>query len=127
MIKPECHLWGENLSPKLLNQIADIEMRLVNEPGEKGETGRYKGQKYPYGSCNIITPEKIVNNRIEWMAKFIYKHKDEFKKAGATDITFWIYWYGLQGNMEFTIEEINEISNTKIPLCIDYIFEGEAE
>ncbi len=127
MIEPECHLWGENFSPKLLNHIADIEMKNFNEPGDIGRRGKYKGKKTPYGSCSIITPKMFVNDRIGWMAKYINNHKEEFKKAGATEIILWIFWYGVQGNMDFTIEQINEISKAKVPLFIDYIFEEVIE
>ena len=123
-VKPECHLWGENFSPKLLNKISDIEMRLTNEFGEVGKIGKYKDKKLPYGSCCIVTPERIKSNRVEWMADFIIKHKSEFEKAGATAMSFWIYGYGNQGNMEFSVEELTKISATKIPLCIDYVFES---
>ena len=128
LIKPECHLWGENFRPSELNKISNIELRLVDEPEEKGTTGKYKDKTLPYGACCVCTPESIpVPNRITWMAKFIEENKSKFIDAGATDITFWIYWYGVQGNMEFTANELSKISALNIPLCIDYIFQDEEE
>lgn len=121
MINPECHLYGEKFSPKLLKEIPNIKFGYIIECNDIGERGRFKNTKIPYGACSIKTPDNIELNRIEWMAEFVVKNKPEFKKAGATDITLWIYWEGIQGNMEFTVNELNKISETGVPLCIDYI------
>ena len=59
------------------------------------------------------------------MADFIKTNKRQFTDAGATDITFWIYWYGVQGNMEFTPTELVKIAELNITLCIDYIQQDE--
>ncbi|HFA49153.1 MAG TPA: hypothetical protein ENJ95_09060 [Bacteroidetes bacterium] len=125
MIKTEYHLWGKFFSPNLLKNISGIKMRLCNEPGDIAKTGRYKGVPRPYGACYICTPDAVKKDKIEWMAEFIFKYKNEFEKAGATEISFWIYYYGKQGNMEFTVVELNKISATQIPLCIDYIYEDK--
>ncbi len=56
------------------------------------------------------------------MADFIIRYKSEFEKAGATKLIFWIYWFGEQGNMELSKEEVEKIYKTKLPLCMDFIF-----
>ena len=124
MIKPECHLWGEKFSPSVLKEIENIQLMRVNEPCEIGSTGRYKGVPLPYGACTICTPKTIpIPDRISWMADFIREHKSKFIEAGARDITFWICWYGIQGNMEFSPSELNKIAKLNIHLCINYIQE----
>jgi hypothetical protein len=39
------------------------------------------------------------------MVDFIKAKRAAFVEAGPTDIIFWIYWEGIQGNMEFTPKE----------------------
>lgn len=126
MIEPECHLWGNEFHPSALNKIDDIQLRLVSEPGELGTISKYKGKPLPYGACCICTPNSIsIPDRITWMADFIKTNKRQLTDAGATDITFWIYWYGVQGNMEFTPTELGKIAELNITLCIDYIQHDE--
>lgn len=124
MVKPECHLWGKNFSPNLLRSISGIVIKNSNEPNEIGSKGKFKNIEIPYGSCALAIPDFVKSNRITWMAEFIAKHKSEFLKAGATEITYWIFWHGNQGNMEFTNQELKKITQTGVPLCIDYINTG---
>lgn len=122
IIEPELHLWGEFFSPKLLQTIERIELGSKNELGEIMSRGRYKNRQAPYGSCQLLVPSYVdLNDRIIWMAEFIFMNKSKFEEAGATDIVFWIYWSGVQGNMSFTPRELKMIAKTNIPLCIDYI------
>lgn len=127
LIEPECHLWGTEFSPKELHKIDNIEFRGQNELGEILTRGRYKNKAAPYGSCELLTPSYVdLSDRIFWMAEFILLHKDKFEKAGASDITFWIYWSGVQGGMAFTPKELKMISKTNVPMCIDYSYiEGD--
>ena len=55
------------------------------------------------------------------MADFIANHIELFRELGAINIVFWIYWTGVQENIEFTPEELQKIADSNIPLCIDYI------
>jgi len=122
IIEPEIHLWGEEFSPKLLHTIENIEFRSQHELGEIMTRGRYKGRTSPYGSCELLVPIYVeLRDRILWMAEFAFLNKIKFEEAGATDITMWIYWTGIQGSMAFTPKELKMISKTNIPLCIDYI------
>lgn len=125
MIKPECLLGGSNFQPSKLDKINNIELRVIGEPEEFKKN---KDKLIPYEACYVCTPDSIPNHkRITWMAEFIKENKNKFINAGATDITFWIYWYGVQGNMEFTSHELSKISELNIPLCIDYIFQDKEE
>ena len=110
----------------MLSSLENINLRLVDEPGENKKAGKYKDKPLPYGACCVCTPDDIPNpRRIEWMADYINTNKKSFIEAGATDIIFWIYWYGIQGNMEFTPTELAKIADLNIPLCVDYIFQDE--
>jgi len=118
-VNPECELYGERFYP---SRLSFSNIRNANDPGDIGELGRYRGKPKPYGSCCIMTPPEIgAEHRIEWMADFMEENKEGFAKAGATEITFWIYWEGVQGNMEFTPQELQKIAKLKIPLCINYL------
>ncbi|MEZ4933060.1 MAG: hypothetical protein R2788_13190 [Saprospiraceae bacterium] len=124
MIYPKCQLWGENFSPSEIKDIPNIIIQDLNEPGEVSNLGRYKDLPTPYGACSLHTPEEIRSeNKIEWMADFILKNKPCFENAGATDITFWIHWTGIQGNMELSVIQLKKIAKTKVPLCMTYMYE----
>lgn len=60
--------------------------------------------------------------KIEWMADFIKTNKAAFVKAGATKMAIWIYWTGIQGNMEFTAREIKKLGKLNIPVCMHYAY-----
>ncbi len=123
MRRPQIDLWGESFSPSKLKSIPNIALADSNEPGEIGKSGRYKGEPRPYGACRILVPDYIESNQVVWLANLIIKNKVAFKNAGATEIILHIIWFGKQGSMEFTIEELNRIAAAKVPLSIDYIFE----
>lgn len=128
MIETECHLWGKDFDPSCIQNVAGAVVRDCDTPGEIGITGRYKGKPVPYGACILATPEHIrVPDRILWMADFIHKHIQTFREAGATDIIYWIYWTGTQGNMEFSVEELKKIAALSIPLAIDCIHVQEED
>lgn len=128
MIEPECHLWGEHFDPSCVQSLADVILRDCDTPEATGTIGRYKGKPKPYGACILATPEHIlVPDKIVWMADFIKKHIESFREAGATDIVYWIYCTGIQGNIEFSVEELKQIAVLNIPLAIDYIHITEEE
>lgn len=125
-IEPECHLWGEEFSPKELSSIENIVFRNKNELGEILGRGPYKKKGAPYGSCVLVVPEYVeLHDSIMWMAEFIFINKEKFEKAGATDIVMWIYWTGFQGNMSFDSKELKMIAKSNVPLCVDYIMMEE--
>jgi hypothetical protein len=124
IIEPEIHLWGEELLLSKVKTIENVCIRGGNELGEIMTRGRYKGRSAPFGSCQLITPGDIeLKDRIMWMAEFTFLNKEKFEQAGATDIVFWIYWTGLQGNVAFTPREMKMLAKLNIPLCIDYMFD----
>jgi hypothetical protein len=125
MIRPECILSGDNFDPAdLIKKIPDVRIEKIIATGEIGTRGRYKGQLTPYGLCKITTPDSIpVEEKIKWLTAIISRHIETFRANGATDIEFSIYWTGLQGNMEFTSEQLRGIADLGIPLTIDYVFE----
>lgn len=127
MVEAECYLWGDEFYPSKLMNIDNLIFKNANDPQDFGKSGLYKGKPKPYGSCSLLTPEKItVENRISWMADFICKNKSNFLNAGASEIILQIFWCGIQGNMEFKVSEIARIAKANVPLNVTYIQqEGE--
>ena len=119
---PECHLWGKQFYPSRLKNIQDILISDSIDRGQIGTAGLYKNRPTMFGACTIVAPKDIERiNIVFWMADFIKKNKQEFKQAGATKMLFWILWFGGQGNMELSAQEIKEIHETGLDLCMDYI------
>ena len=127
MIVPECVLSGDNFDPTdLIKKIPDIKIEKIRATGEIGTRGRYKDKPMPYGHCKITTPDNIPTaDRIKWMTTLIARHLKTFRTSGATDIELSIYWTGVQGNMEFTTDQLKDIADLGIPLTIDYVFQKE--
>jgi hypothetical protein len=129
-IEITCDIFGENFKPSQLKNIIEngIILKDITNLGEIGAIGRYKNKSVPYGSCCFEINETIAPvNRIIFMCDFIKKYKVEFIKVGATDITMSIFWYGLQGNMEFTSKELQNIASLDIPLNMNYVYLNENE
>lgn len=122
MINTECRLSGDAFKPDLLaEKLKGIQLRNPISPGQLGKFGRYKGKPVPYGLCSIATPEEVeVGKRIEWMADFINENMQHFRECGATEIEFQIDWYGIQGNMELSVIELEKLASLKIPVNMNY-------
>jgi hypothetical protein len=123
MVAVQCDLWGHEFQPlRLVEAIKIIPLRNILSPGEIGKTGVHKGKPVPYGCCTIETPSEIpLDKKIEWMAEFVDQHSVLFKKLGATDIDFEIFWEGIQGNMELTAVELKKLAKLEIPISMTYI------
>lgn len=113
-------LWGEEFFPSKLNISGEVEIVDANDPGDLGNIGKYKAKPTPNGSCQVQCKLKSQNNII-YMAKHLKEHLDELKNANASDIVYWIIWRGIQGNMEFDVDELTALADMKIPVAMDYI------
>jgi hypothetical protein len=129
MIRTECRLSGKEFYPSKLQEGvlgAGAQMQLAIDPGQIGTRGRFKNQPEPYGHCTMSPPNEIqVADRIDWMIEFVSKNISLFKKNGATDIVFDLYWSGTQGNMELTAHQLRNLGNLQIPLAITYVYNSE--
>lgn len=121
-MRVELHLSGLNFYPSTLNLNNPDLTRVSIDTGSIGSIGRYRGILIPYGYCYIITPDNLEHNeKINWMCNYLLDNKELFASNGCTDMSLWIYWEGVQGNMYFTKEEIKMISKCDIGVSIDYI------
>lgn len=114
VISQYCILKGDNFSPKKTSDILNISFDEMNEKGELGIIGRYKGKAIPYGSCVIRTENeeyKILN--------ILEKHIYDFKKYGVEEIMLhWDVAYQQQCNFEIGVDYINRLSKLSIPLSV---------
>jgi hypothetical protein len=113
-------LQGTRLIPSQLCLPGKVEIVNANDPGDIGQTGKYKGKPIPYGVCNIHCTARIPD-RISYLAKHLTKHQAQLKAAHATSIVYWILWRGIQGNMELTVNELARLAEMKVPVAMDYI------
>lgn len=121
-MRVELYLRGLNFYPSRLNLNNPEFARVSIDTGSIGSIGRYRGIPIPYGYCYVITPDNLENNeKINWMCNYLLDNKELFTSNGCTDMSLWIYWEGVQGNMYFTKEEIKIISKCDIGVSIDYI------
>ena len=74
----------------------------------------------PYGTCEVKCT-LVGGTQIVYLASHLKRYLPLYKKSRATDIVFWIMWRGLQGNMEFTVQELRKLADMKIPVAMDYI------
>ena len=112
-------LWGRHFYPSRLRLRGAIEVTKANDPGTIGTRGKYRGQKKPYGVCQIHSTKPGRN--IVALADHLSRNSDRYKAAGATEIVFWIVWRGIQGNTELTVRELAALAAARVPLAMDYI------
>lgn len=122
---PEWHLQGNNFSPKKLQSLyPTLILGNSNEKEEIATWGRNKGKQYGYGSTSIVVAESITY-KLDWLLDFILENSVAIKELGAEEQIIWIYWYGIQGNMEINKELLYKLSETKLDLAMDYIYIDE--
>lgn len=119
-------LRGQKFYPSKLQKISTTIIRKSYDPGDIGTIGKYRDKPIPYGWCSITVPDQIENeNKISWLADFLYKHMNYLKELGVEDLTFEILWSGVQGNMELSVEELTKIHRLNLPLSMTYSYEEE--
>lgn len=115
-----CSLWGKHFFPSRLKVFGKVEIINANDPGDIGQTGMFRGKPMPYGTCEVKCT-LVGGTQIVYLASHLKRYLPLYKKSRATDIVFWIMWRGLQGNMEFTVQELRKLADMKIPVAMDYI------
>ena len=122
-IEAYCVVQGPNLDVLELEKQLSAPLNNKRVRGQIGERGRYKGQPFPDGACDIGVPQDIdLGSPIEWLADFLADNMSTIKSLGAEDIVFWIVWRGIQGNMELSATELQKIADLGIPMAIHYYY-----
>lgn len=117
---PQCLIVGPAFSPSNVIWLKHTELRDINEPGDIGTKGRYKGLPLPYGSCTIIITEKPGDwNLLDNLLIVLEAHIDKIRQQGGTEIILYCnVFHDGQCNFEFTGEELEKISKMNISLAI---------
>jgi hypothetical protein len=119
---PEWHISGENFSPKnLKKKYPKLLITAQHENHDKGKRGRFKNKEYGYGSCTIVVKDEIIY-KLEWLLNFILENQASIRNTGVTDELIWLVWWGNQGNMELSSEQIMKIQKTGNHLNMNYYF-----
>lgn len=113
-------LWGERFFPSRIKVSGNVEIINAIDPGDIGKIGKYRGKPTPYGSCDVRCT-RMDRSQIVYLAAHLKRHLALYRKHEATDIVFWIIWTGVQGNMEFTVQELRKLADMRIPVAMDYI------
>jgi len=119
---PEWHLSGTNFSPKKLQKLfPNLILSNSNENTDIAKKGRFKEREYGYGSTQILVDETITN-KFDWLLNFIIDNSKEIRNLGVEDEIIWIYWFGVQGNMEMNKEIIKKLALTNLDMAMNYIY-----
>ena len=123
---PEYHIQGTNFSPNALMKLIP---QLVLDEGAHEATGiskrgRRKNEEYGYGYCRILVPNNEVYP-INYLCDLINKNRKIFDNSNLEHEVIWIYWIGIQGNMEFTIKQIKSLESTNLAVAMNYIYASD--
>lgn len=119
---PEWQLRGTNFSPKKLKiHFPKLILSNYNEKTEIATRGRFKGKEYGYGSANIVVANDVLN-KFDWLLDFILENSAKVRELGVEDEIIWIYWYGIQGNMEIDKNLIKKLASTGLNMAMNYIY-----
>jgi hypothetical protein len=128
-IESRIEIYGENFNPKKVEVELGINFSQSINPGDFGTFGRYKGVQIPFGSATIESPQEINNiNPSLWLLNYLKDKIDIIRKHGATKIHLKnVYYYFGQCNSSLGVEEINLLSEMKIPFLFSVYESKEME
>jgi hypothetical protein len=117
-----CHIFGENFSPKKLEELTFIVLENRIELGDELTKGRFKGDPSQEGYGVLCPPEEYRNADdfgLLWIAQKITKHLDDLLICGATEIKLIIGVF-YEGQCNFVLEPraIELIGELGIPVEI---------
>ena len=75
----------------------------------------------------IYLENSVEYNRILTITSFYLENKEKLESIGLTNAEFWIKWYGNQGNMSLSPEEVQALAATGLEIPMDYVFWDERE
>ncbi len=113
-----CDLYGENFSPKKLQENTNLCLSDTVEVGQIGTYGRYKNQAIPYGSANLGHPHDFddsENDVLDFLLAQLYQYRNELKECAVEEMQLWII-YPLEGqkNWSFSVSQIKIMSELNI-------------
>jgi len=120
-IRASCSVVGDKFSPTVFAKISPVKLIAVNEPGEIGNSGRYKGKPTPYGAATIEVSHKAEKDwsRFDDLLTVLESCIDALREAGAEDITLMCsLFHDGQCNFGFSQDELKRIAALKVDLPI---------
>jgi len=122
-LSPKCHLYGDSLSPKAIEEKTKILFKKKNEPGDIGNTGKYRGTPIPYGSATLQPTDELMQTSskeaLKWLLGLVKANLDIFRKNGASDVTLdLVVFHDGQCNLEFSVDELRRIAELGLPLTL---------
>jgi hypothetical protein len=117
-IQPICLFQGAQFSPRKVNLPDGVQFDKVNEPGDLGTTGRYKGKPTPFGSASLRFPSD-QGTQLREVLLTIERIVASARLAGAAEIELYLgVDYVSQCNFELCPEDLEILGRLKIPLLI---------
>ncbi len=75
----------------------------------------------------IYLENSVEYNRILTITSFYLENKEKLESIGLTNVELWIKWYGNQGTMSLSPEEVQALAATGLEIPMDYVFWDERE
>ncbi|MEY9977914.1 hypothetical protein ABH968_002860 [Lysinibacillus sp. RC79] len=117
-----CHFYGEEFSPKVVEQLIGIKLENKIEVGDISKIGRNKGKPSDYGNGELCPPKDFKDTEdfgLHWLAVTLSKNIVFFRKCGAENIDLVIgVWYEKQCNLVFEPESIKLFGDLGIALQV---------
>ncbi len=111
-----CAFWGENFSPKKLQDLTGLDLVDSNEVGDPNKIGIAD-----YGAASLYPPDDYddsESNVLDWFLDNINTYHQIIRNCGVEDITLWIT-YPLEGQMSwsFSASTMKLIGDLGIDIC----------
>lgn len=126
-LQPICLFQGEQFSPRKVNLPDGVQFHEVNESGDLGTVGRYKGKPTPFGSASLRFPSD-QGTQLREMLLLIERIIAPARLAGATEIELYLgVNFVSQCNFEICPEDLEILGRLKIPLLISCVESGNSD
>jgi len=120
-IDVRCHLYGENFSPKLLEQLTGITLENKLEVGDMLTKGINRGKPSTYGDAILCPPDenkKSEDYGLLWVAETLYKNIDVIRNnVDHFELVIGVF-YEEQCNFVLEPKALKLIGELGIPLQI---------
>lgn len=113
-----CSLYGDNFSPKKLQENTNLCLSDTIEVGQIGNYGRYKNKPIPYGSANLRPPfdfDDSENDVLDFLLTQLYQYRNDLKECAVEEMQLWaIYPLEGQKNWSFSVSQIKMMAELNI-------------
>ncbi len=112
-----CAFWGENFSPKKLQEVTNL---VLQDADEVGDPDAIVGI-CDYGAASLYPPEDYddsASDVLDWFLDTVSEHIEAIRECGVEDLTMWIL-YPLEGqrNWAFSVEQLKIMGELGMAVC----------